>query len=397
MTMTTTRLSVIVLVLALLGTTVAWAQPSAEDRKAAKAAFQRAEAAEKRRDWRTAIDEYQQAYDLAPHPDVLYNIAVDFERLEEYRDAATYYRRYLDESGDDAADRARVEGLIDKLRARPGIVTIESDPPGARVRVDGKAAGAAPVDVKLAGRHDVEVEGPDGSWAKKTVEVEYGEPQRVPFSLTERTGTLVVASNVAGAQVEVDGEVVGTTPLQAAVPAGTRRIVVSSTGWATSERTVDVPADGAAQITVNLMRPVGFVAQVPPAPEARVYFAIDGGGDVTGEGGALYAVMFGAHRGAFDFALGYGLSGQSAAFALSARVRFSTGGVRPYVRASTLLGGTSMLTGHAGVMVGLPQKDGQRYRMWLYADVGGGVARTTAEPDERLIVVPIVGGVQFSY
>jgi hypothetical protein len=388
---------VVLLLIAFVST--AHAQPTAEDKQAAKDAFKRAEAAEKRKDWRTAIEEYQAAYDAVPHPDVLYNIAVDFERLEEYRDAATYYRRYLDESGDDANDRNRVEGLIEKLRNRPGEVTIESDPAGARVKIDGKVAGKTPLITKLSGRRTVEIEGPDGSWTEREVEVEYGEPESVRIGLTERTGILVINSNVAGASVTVDGVVVGTTPFQGAVPAGSRKVVVASPGWSSTERQVDVPSDGAAQITANLVRPVGFVEPVPPAPESRVYFAIDGGADVLGEGGGLYELLFGARRGQFDFALGYGYSGNSAAFALQTRVRFSSGNVQPYLRAALLIGSSTLVTGHAGVLIGIPKKDYQRYQMWLYADVGGGYVRTgsTDANTERSAVVPIVGGVQFSY
>ncbi len=391
------RLARLLLVVLLLGVGApAGAQPSSADKQAAKAAFARAEAAEKRHDWRTAIDEYQQAYDFVPHPDVLFNIAVDLERLEDYRDAATYYRRYLDESDGSAGDRAKVETLIGKLRDRPGLVTITSTPTGAQVRVDGKRAGVAPHEVKLSGDHVVEVEGLDGAWIKRQIQVEYGEAQAQAFHLTERSGTLIVSSNVAGASVSVDGAVVGTTPFKGVVPAGTRQVVVSSTGWAVTERTAEVPADGAAQITVNLVRPAGFVPPVEPAPAVRYYIAIDGGGDVSGEAGALYEVLFGVHRGPFDFALGYGFSGQSAALALQTRAQLSSSGIRPYLRASALFGASSMLAAHVGVLVGLPKKDGQRYRTWLYADAGAGITRP---PDggERALVIPIVGGVQFSY
>src|SRR5687767_10419734 len=91
----------------------------ARDSKTEKAAehFALAEQAERRKDWEAAILEYKQAYALKPHPDVLYNIAKNYERLEDWGNAAEYYQRYLDESPD-AADRQKTEARIAALRKK---------------------------------------------------------------------------------------------------------------------------------------------------------------------------------------------------------------------------------------------------------------------------------------
>src|SRR5204863_8281084 len=96
----------------------------ADDRAGAKAEFEAGLDADKRKDYDTAIEHYQRAYDLAPHQNALYNIAVDYERLGELRDAATFYGRYLDEAGAESEDRDKVTRLIDNLRQRPSKVTI---------------------------------------------------------------------------------------------------------------------------------------------------------------------------------------------------------------------------------------------------------------------------------
>ncbi|MCA9674016.1 MAG: PEGA domain-containing protein [Kofleriaceae bacterium] len=399
----TLALAALVTTVAALGATAApaHAQPTAEAKQQAKAAFGRAEAAEKRKDWQTAITEYQAAYDALPHPDVLYNIAVDFERLEEYRDAATYYRRYLDEK-DDAADRAKVEALIEKLRARPGVVSVITDDAGQAVQIDGEVRGRTPLEVKLAGKHEVAVKGTDGTWTRREIDVEYGEAKEVRVSLIAHDGTLIVGSNVAGAQVMVDDQVVGVTPFRGAVPAGAHTVEVSAPGWSTASRPVDVPAEGSTQATMNLVRPVGWTPPVQPVPETRFYIAVGGGGAITGDTGYLYEVLFGGRRGRVDFALGYGIGSASAAFVLETRVALATGNVRPYIGASALLGGTSMVLGNVGALVNLPRKDGARYQTGLYAQLGVGVARTSSSSGSTsdaasALVVPLIAGLQFSY
>lgn len=391
------RTLLVVIVLGLAAR-VAAAQPTSEQKKEAKAAFERAEAAERRKDWRTAIDEYQHAYDVIPHPDVLANIALDLERLEEFRDAATFYRRYLDES-DDAGDRDRVEKLIDKLRARPALLTITTDPSGAEVRLDGKSLGSSPASTKTSGTHVVEAVTDSGA-ASREVTVEFGEPVEVHVSVMARAGVLVVNSNVAGAQVSLDDQPIGVTPFSGEVPAGSHRVVVSMTGWSSYERPVDVPAEGSTQMTANLVRPTGWVPPVEEVKLARAYFLVSGGADAMGTLGGQYALMFGVHRGAWSFGLGYGFMSGSAGFELEAKVGLTRSKIRPYLRASTVLGSRSTVAVHAGVMGTIKLSETSRAQTAVFVDVGLGYAKGDAIDDTTTtpgMYVPVIGGLQFSY
>lgn len=132
-----------------------------DDKKAAAEHFALAQSAEKRRDWRAAIAEYEQAYRLSPHPSVLYNIALDQERLAAWRDAARYFLRYLDEAPQ-ASDRDAVLLRVRGLREKPSSIAIESRPAGARIYVEGDERGRAPVLLALAGGRTYEVIAMDG-------------------------------------------------------------------------------------------------------------------------------------------------------------------------------------------------------------------------------------------
>jgi hypothetical protein len=108
---------------------VAYAQPTPQQSTKAREHFNRAQAAEKDGRFRDAIDEYEQAYALVPHVDVLYNIAFDYEKLDEFGQAADYYQRYLDERTDPPPDADKVRAKIRDLRAKAKPMRVEAPPP----------------------------------------------------------------------------------------------------------------------------------------------------------------------------------------------------------------------------------------------------------------------------
>lgn len=64
-----------------------------------------------------ALDEYEAAYDAAPLPDFLFNIAQCYRNLEDYDRAIFSFKKYLKEKPD-ADDRAQVEKFIDELEEK---------------------------------------------------------------------------------------------------------------------------------------------------------------------------------------------------------------------------------------------------------------------------------------
>jgi hypothetical protein len=69
-----------------------------------------------------------------------------------------------------------------------------------------------------------------------------------------RQGRIEVTTDPAGARVSVDGRVLGTTPLTAALPAGQHTVVIGS-GSETTRRTVNVTAGRTSAIVATLSPP----------------------------------------------------------------------------------------------------------------------------------------------
>lgn len=73
------------------------------------------------------------------------------------------------------------------------------------------------------------------------VELGESESQRLEANLEPITGTLRLDASVEGAEVKVDGETLGYTPLVARAPVGEHEITVSAQGYESSSLQVDVP------------------------------------------------------------------------------------------------------------------------------------------------------------
>ena len=347
---------------ALIGA-VAPGAARADDRKSRTAAlFAEAQAAEARREWRAAIDAYRAAYELAPHPSVLYNIALDQERLEEYRNAATSFLRYLDLLPR-AADRDRVLARVRALQQRPSRVTVATRPDGARVLVNGDDRGRAPLTLTMEGgvRSWIAAELDGRRSPRQSVWVEYGEPLVLTLDL-EQQGLLRVTSDVPAAEVAVDGRSIGRAPLEAPVSPGPHVVVVSRPGYRAAERRVEVAADavyevhaaliplapgaassGYAARTLSAGPTVGSVEQ--PAPAGSAPALLVGAAYGLAGGSFEYAAALGARAapvidvialaGLFDGDLGLG--GE-------VRIYLGRGGLRPFLRG----GGLHRLRDEAG-------------------------------------------------
>ena len=158
-----------------------------------------------------------------------------------------------------------------------GGISVVTDPPGARVLIDGRARGTSPVTLNdlPAASYKVSVSSETGA-ADRTVAVQAGETVSVVFSLPKVSGPLAgwaAVSSPFDVQVLEDNSLVGTgRSSKIMMPAGkhTFTIVNQALGYQDT-RTVDVAAGKVATIQVDAPK---VVVNVNARPWADVF--VDG-------------------------------------------------------------------------------------------------------------------------
>jgi hypothetical protein len=136
-------------------------------------------------------------------------------------------------------------------------LAITTDPPGARVMIDGEARGTSPVTVPdlSAGRHRVTVVGENGS-VERQVTTEAGITSSVVFALPRAAavaaGWLSVASPFE-VQVLERGEVIGTSASpRFMVPAGAHDIELTNDALGfTERRRIDIRSGATASVKID--------------------------------------------------------------------------------------------------------------------------------------------------
>jgi hypothetical protein len=138
-----------------------------------------------------------------------------------------------------------------------GTLRLETDSPGAEVRIDGTVRGTTPLSLTIAaGPHNVTVQ--QGTNQKQLpVSVTTGEVTAYHLSWTDAPapavseGSLTVTTDTPGGQVTIDGEDRGAAPLTVrSLTPGQHRVVVKSNGN-TYNRTVQIEAGATASLVIS--------------------------------------------------------------------------------------------------------------------------------------------------
>ena len=159
-----------------------------------------------------------------------------------------------------------------------GTLQIATEPPGARVSVDGAMRGTAPITISNlnAGDHAVTVRADGGDPLKRTVTVQEGATASLiitmPRAGTFASGWLAISSEVA-LQVMEKGELLGTTEMpRILLPAGAHELELVNPGL-DYRVTRNVTIAGGQTATFAVAHPRGTLS-VNALPWAEVW--IDG-------------------------------------------------------------------------------------------------------------------------
>ena len=159
----------------------------ADDRPAARAEFEQGSVAFAANSYELALQHFQEAYRLAPHPNVRLNIANCYDQLDRPIEALFHYELFLSESERPAAaQRREVDTAVRRLRTRVGSIALQVTPDGALITIDGSEQRRAPVAEPVrvvAGSHRIEVRLDGYQTETQTVEVAGGASARVALRL----------------------------------------------------------------------------------------------------------------------------------------------------------------------------------------------------------------------
>lgn len=183
-----------------------------------------------------ALAEFERAYEIAPHPLVLYNIATCHRELSHYGEAVRYYQRFLSEGkGKVPPPRLKeAQTELEAVLARIARVTIKIEGgEGAKVILDGKELGTMPIDGPLIvppGEHRLVVRAEGKQDAERSVRVASGDEVEVTLKLADAP----VARSPGPAPIETSyiAPVAHAAPKRFALGAafGTNLMAVSDTG-----------------------------------------------------------------------------------------------------------------------------------------------------------------------
>ena len=136
-----------------------------------------------------ALAEFQRAYEIAPHPLVLYNIAGCHRELSQYSEAVKAYTQFLAEGKGQvpAARLTAAQTELDSILARIARVTVTVTPDGATLLVDGAPIGTL-VEMPLIlspGEHLLVAQAPGRKDSERRVRVASGDELTIELSLAE--------------------------------------------------------------------------------------------------------------------------------------------------------------------------------------------------------------------
>jgi hypothetical protein len=135
-----------------------------------------------------ALTQYRAAYEVMEgdprQHQVLYNIALCYERVFRYDDAIRYYERFLEDGGADGPLAAEVRAILEALQQLLGSVEILSTVEGFEVWIDDHYVGNSAAVIRVpAGTHTIELRAARHFPARREVAVRAGAVVRVDIPL----------------------------------------------------------------------------------------------------------------------------------------------------------------------------------------------------------------------
>ncbi|MCB1646164.1 MAG: PEGA domain-containing protein, partial [Pseudomonadales bacterium] len=164
--------------------------------------------------------------------------------------------------------RRQRQTLTADLSPAWALLDISSSPAGASISIDGEAAGTTPATVEaVQGPRQITISLAGYKSWQNTLDIEAGQNQVLPeVQLIRADGKVSLSSEPAGANVTVNNDFRGITPLALSLAPGEQyRIRLTRAGYQPAERQLDLAAGDAVDLNIRLNPVVGKVRiQVTP-------------------------------------------------------------------------------------------------------------------------------------
>jgi tetratricopeptide (TPR) repeat protein len=158
----------------------------------------------------------------------------------------------------------------------PGKLHIETEPPEATVAVDGKEVGSSPYTGDLPpGEHQLSVALTAYKTIAQDIQVDPGQAVSLKLALQQAQEgqvppLIAVASDPQGAQLYVDGKLIGPTPIKARSTPGAHEIRLVLDGYTPRSGKINLPDSRDFELRMAIsMRPVRGVEEKHAAPTTR--------------------------------------------------------------------------------------------------------------------------------
>jgi hypothetical protein len=217
-----------------------------------------------------ALAEFQRAYDLIPNPVVLFNIGLVYAAMNRPAESADALQKVLKEPKGLSSDAiSRANQILSQQLGRIAEIGITSNVP-ATIEVDNVEAAKAPLSgpLKVAGgSHIIGAIAPGYTPQRKQVTVAGGAKTSVEFNLTPMEGRLAhlaLKSRLPGADVMLDGELVGRTPLTSSLTLlpGAHKVELVRPGYRTARTELTLGDGATGEITLDPEEDQAEVARI---------------------------------------------------------------------------------------------------------------------------------------
>jgi hypothetical protein len=156
-----------------------------------KALFASGEKKFKANDYNGALVDFQASQSAKADPATLRYIALCQDNLQQFADAAASYEKFIAENPPKMKDQVEeAKKRLEAIKAMPGKVHVETNPPGASIVLDGAQTPyekVTPTDIELAaGKHTLLIGAEGYENTTKEIEVGYASKQDVSAELMKK-------------------------------------------------------------------------------------------------------------------------------------------------------------------------------------------------------------------